>query len=71
MRVSKIWSHDENEIIITFKDFEINLKKIVDSRKKKEKALLNKEFKFIDIELHNTSDSSLFLNDLHLDSTTS
>lgn len=69
--VSKKWSFDEKQIVINFKDFEIKFKKIDDLINTKGNAMLKKEFKFIDIEIYNPSDSALLVENFHLDSTKS
>ena len=69
--ISKKWSYDENQIVINFQDLKIKFKKIDDSINIKVNSLLKKEFKFVDIEIYNTSDSAFVIENFHIISTTS
>ena len=69
--VSKKWPSIENKIVFSFQDFEIKFKKIDVLAKSKVNLMQNQEFRFIDVEICNTSDSALTIDDFHFDSTAS
>ena len=69
--VSKKWPSNEKKIVLKFQDFEIKFKKIDVLTKSKVNLMLNQEFRFIDVEICNTSDSALTIDDFHFDSTSS
>ena len=66
--VTKKWSFDDKKIVIKFQDLEIKFKKI-DLTNSKVNVILKKEFRSVDVEIYNTSDSALSIEELNLDST--
>ena len=66
---SKKWSSFEKKIVIKFQDLEIKFKKIDDVTNSKVNFMLKNGFRFIDVEIYNTSDTALSIDSLNLDST--
>ena len=65
------WFSEEKSLTIDFDDVKIQLKKLNFLNNEKIDLIQKKEFKFIDIEIHNMTNSTLFINNLDLDSTES
>ena len=64
--IFKKWFSDEKNLTLNFDDLEIKFRKLNDLNNKKMNFMKQKEFKFIDIEIHNLSDS-LLINSLQLE----
>ena len=69
--ISKKWFSEDNNLNIVFDDLEIKLRKIDYLKNSKINFMQLKDFKFINVEICNLSDSSLLINNLQLDSTES
>ena len=70
--ISKKWFFDQQNLILYFDDLEIRFKKVIDLTKiNKTIYMIKKEFKLIDVEILNCSNSKLEINNLQLDSTES
>ena len=69
--ISKKWFSEEKNLTINFDDLEIKFRKLNDLSNTKMNFMQNKEFKFIDIEIYNFSNSTLLISNLQLDSTES
>lgn len=67
--VSIKWPSHEKQIAFNFQELEIKFKKVDDLINTKANAMLKKEFKFVDIEIYNTTDSVLIVDDFCLNST--
>ena len=67
--IYKRWFFYEKNMTINLDDWELKFRKLNDSDKIKINFMQKKEFKFIDFEIFNISDSSLVIGDLQIDST--
>ena len=70
-QISKKWFFHEKKLTINLDDMVINLSKLNDLNSKKMNFLQQNEFKFIDVQMCNFSDSTLTMSKLELDSTES
>ena len=67
--IYKKWFLDEKNIAINFDDLELKFRKLNNLNDMKINFMQKKEFKFIDFEIFNVSDSPIKIIDLQIDST--